>query len=353
MKSHLRKLALTSVCSLSAFALLAPAAFAQAGNVFTEPAMTYQLTTGWFQGRQTFYYDFGSNSAINSDASKVIPAPIYAFATGMDANGNPQLVPGQHNVIDAVPGDPGYSDLWVVNLVMVPADYQANTIKSVDDINKSGYKVEQTSMMVDCPVVPLNSKLAEPNPASGSTDTTKGWYKGQEVQYFDFGASPDFTVPIYAFATGMDANGNPQMVPGQHNIIDDLPGSPDYSPFWDVQLVIVPAGYQANSITSAAQIKASGFQVIEPNKVVNCPVVRTDDAVTGNLGPVMAGTAGAPGASGTPAPQAGGATPGMPHTGGGPQDENLPLWLALAGVALISGVTARRLSHRGARAHGR
>src|SRR5262245_51510753 len=89
---HITKLALTLTPSLLAFALLAPAAFAQAGNVLTGPAITYNLTTGWFQGRQTFYYDFGSNSAINTEADKVIPAPIFAFAKGMDANGNPQLV---------------------------------------------------------------------------------------------------------------------------------------------------------------------------------------------------------------------------------------------------------------------
>ena len=345
MRSISTKLTLTLVPALLALALAAPAALAQTGNILTQPAVTYQLTTGWFQGRQTFYYDFGSNSATNSDGSKVIPAPIFAFATGMDANGNPQLVAGQHNVIDVLPGAPGYSDLWQVNLVMVPAGYAANTIKSVDDINTSGYQIVSTKMLVDCPVVSPNSKLVEPSPSSGTTDTTLGWYKGQEVQYFDFGAAPDFTAPIYAFATGMDANGNPQLVAGQHNIIDDLPGNPDYSPFWDVNLVIVPAGYQANSITSVAQIPESGFQVLHPGKVVNCPVVRTDQAVTGNLGPVMAGTSGA---SGTP-----GSQPGMPATGGGSQDENLALWIALAGAVLISGAAVRRFSRERVKAHNR
>jgi hypothetical protein len=325
-----------------AFALVVPAAFAQTGNVLTEPAVTYQLTTGWFQGRQTFYYDFGSNSATNSDASKVVPAPIFAFATGVDANGNPQLVAGQHNVIDVLPGQPGYSDLWQVNLVMVPSGYVANTIKSVDDIHKSGYQVTATKMLVNCPVVAPNSTLAEPNPASGSTGTTKGWYRGQEVQYFDFGASPDFTAPIFAFATGVDANGNPQLVAGQHNVIDALPGDPGYSPFWHVNLVIVPAGYQANSITSTAQIKQSGFKVIEAPKVVNCPVVRTDQAVTGNTGSVMAGT------------QPGAATPGMPQTGSGSQDESLALWVAIAGAAvLISGAAIRRFSRARAKVNNR
>src|SRR5919199_2834260 len=78
------------------------AAFAQTGSVFSDPPKSYQLTTGWFQGRQTHYYDFGSNSATAANASKVVPAPIFVFATGMDAQGNPQVVQGQHNVIDFV-----------------------------------------------------------------------------------------------------------------------------------------------------------------------------------------------------------------------------------------------------------
>jgi hypothetical protein len=153
--------------------------------------------------------------------------------------------------------------------------------------------------------------------------------------------APDFTAPIYAFATGMDANGNPQMVPGQHNIIDELPGDPGYSPFWDVNLVIVPTSYQANSITSVAQIKESGFQVLHPGKVVNCPVVRTDQAVTGNTGSVMAGT------------QPGAATPGMPQTGGGTQDEDLAIWAALAAAALIAGSATLFVSRERAKAHDR
>jgi len=90
------------------FGLFTTSAFAQSGGVFTDPPKNYQLTTGWFQGRQTHYYDFGSNLTTAANASKVVPAPIFVFATGFDAQGNPQMVQGQHNVIDVVPGDPGY-----------------------------------------------------------------------------------------------------------------------------------------------------------------------------------------------------------------------------------------------------
>ncbi len=151
------------------------------------------------------------------------------------------------------------------------------------------------------------------------------------MHYFDFGPTTDATLHIYAFITGMDAQGNPQFVAGQNNIIDVLPGMPGYSLFWDVHLVKVPADYKANSITSAADVMKSGFEIIEPGLVVNCPVVRTDAEVTG-------------GGSGS-------VTVGMPHTGGA-DALNLALWGALAGgIVVVSGVALRRKTFAQAKAN--
>ncbi len=79
----------------------------------------------------------------------------------------------------------------------------------------------------------------------------------------------------------------------------------------------------ANSITSRQQVEASGFKVVEPGIVVNCPVVRTDDAVTGNLGSV-------------------GSAVGMPNTGNS-NGSDLLIWSLLgAGVVVASGLTLNR-----------
>jgi LPXTG-motif cell wall-anchored protein len=116
----------------------------------------------------------------------------------------------------------------------------------------------------------------------------------------------------------MDAQGNPQFVPDQHNIIDVIPGMPGYSPFWDVNLVKVPASYKANTITSAAGVTQSGYEILHPGIVVNCPVVRTDQVISGG-GPVV----------------------GMPRTG--VADANLTIWLVIgAGLALLAGLVLRR-----------
>jgi hypothetical protein len=292
----------------------APARAAAGADVFTDPPKTFPVVQGWYEGRATYYYDFGASSPPLNDAKTVARAPIYVLVTGFDSNGQPQPVADQHNIIDFVPGDPGYSDLWQVNFVTVPAGYTANTVRSLDDVKKAGYPIKATDQLVNCPVVPLNSSLAE-----GTPGLTKGWYKGKEVHYFDFGPSPDFTLPIYAFITGLDSAGNPQFVPGQHNIIGVIPGQGGYSAFWDLHLVKVPADYQANSITSIAQAMASGYEMIHPGIVVNCPVIRTDAV-----------------------PNMGGA-PGMPTTGAA-TDGLLFYLIVLAGTMFAAGLVVRRSS---------
>ena len=278
-------------------------AFAQ-GTVLTDPPKNYELVQGWYKGRQTLYYEFGANTQATADGQNVIPAPIYVPVTGFDAEGNPQVVPGQHNIVDVIPGDEGYSDLWQVTFVTVPEDYQANTITSADEILNSGYEMTVAGVLVNCPIVPAGSSLAE-----GGADLVQGWYKGQEIYYFDFGPNIEQSAPIYALITGFDAEGNPQFVAGQNNVIDVIPGDEGYSAFWYVNLVQVPDDYVPNSITSVDEVLASGFDMVQPGLLVNCPVIRTADATTVS----------------TPAE--------LPATGGsGPA---LPLWLAVAAGGLV------------------
>ena len=104
-----------------------------------------KLVQGWYKGQAVFYPDFGANPAV--------AIPIWAFITGMDDKGMPKFVTGQNNIIDSIPADPGYSAFWRVNLVTVPANYTANTIKAADAVRSSGYPVAQTDIVVNCPVV--------------------------------------------------------------------------------------------------------------------------------------------------------------------------------------------------------
>lgn len=232
-------------------------------------AKQFDLVQGWYRGEDVTYYDFGMNSLTNG--AVVTPAPILAFIYGMDADGNPQFVEGQHNIIDVVPGDEGYSDLWAVNFVVVPEDYEPDSITSRADLDEMGtsmgYEIITPGVLVNCPVVPPGSTL------ESGEELTQGWYQGARVYYPDFGMNPAVAIPIWVFVAGMDASGNPMFVEGQRNIIDAIPGDEGYSDFWHVRMVMVDDAYEANSITSADAVGDAGFEVVQAPMVVNCPVV--------------------------------------------------------------------------------
>lgn len=228
-------------------------------------AAELKLVAGWYKDQEVEYYDFGTNTKLAS-GSAVATAPIYVFITGMDADGKPVFVEGQHNVIDALPGDSGYSDLWQVMMVTVDADYEADSITSKDDIDASGFQVTTTQMFVNCPVV------AEGTTLEGGEKLVQGWNKGEQSLYPDFGANPPVALPIWVMITGVDAGGKPKFVEGQMNIIDSVPSDDGYSAFWRVNMVTVPAGYEANSMKSAADVTASGYVITETDMLVNCPV---------------------------------------------------------------------------------
>lgn len=237
------------------------------GGTATAPPMggeTLMLVSGWYRDQEVRYYDFGMNSPASGNT--IATAPIWAFITGLDADGNPQFVEGQHNIVDVVPGDGGYSDLWEVMLVTVPEDYEPDSIRSAAEVQAAGYEITAPGMFVNCPIVPQGTML------EGGEALVQGWYKGEAVFYPDFGANPPSALPIWAFVTGMDADGNPQFVEGQNNVIDSVPDDEGYSAFWRVNLVTVDEGYEANSITSAQGVQDSGFEIAETDMVVNCPV---------------------------------------------------------------------------------
>lgn len=234
-----------------------------------EEPVNFELVQGWYEGDQIFYYDFGANTPASEDGSEVITAPIYVLVTGFDEDGNPQVVDGQYNIVDVVPGDEGYSDLWEVIFVTVPEQYEANTITSAQEILDGDYELTVSGVFVNCPIVPAGSELENPEDAPLVT----GWYRGEEIVYFDFGPNEPITAPIYAFVTGFDADGNPQFVDGQHNVVGVVPGDEGYSAFWYVHLVVVPEEYQAETITSVQEVLDSGYETMQPGLLVNCPVV--------------------------------------------------------------------------------
>ena len=64
---------------------------------------------------------------------------IYSMDGG---DGRPERVPDQFGIYDTKPGDEGYSPIWRYHFVTVPRDYEPNSIRSEEDIEKSGYRVD-------------------------------------------------------------------------------------------------------------------------------------------------------------------------------------------------------------------
>ena len=169
----------------------------------------------------------------NFDVQPTALAPIWVLFTP----GAIAPVPGQLNIIDKIPGESGYNDFWVVRKVTVPSDYVANSVTSYSEILALGYTIENTDMIVNCPVVPEGS-TATKRLAGESNAIVSGWYKDKVCFYFSFGEHPLMgnavpTSPIYVIF-----NINPDLPMGgpssgfvvetgtdqTHNVLATLPG---------------------------------------------------------------------------------------------------------------------------------
>jgi hypothetical protein len=226
-------------------------------------------------GELTEYYNF--------DVMSTTPAPIFVlFKSGED-----MPVDGQLNIIDVKPGDAGYNDFWLVNKVTVPADYVANTVTSVSEIQQKGYEVTPTTTIVNCPVVPKGSVARKRFLASETSEPTRGWYKSKVVFYFNFlekdlmadnGKVP--TSDIY-----VSFNINPDMVGGgppsgfkteddlatgrTHNVPETVPTDDAYSPLWDVQIYDNAEFDMVSDLSSAEMTNIMAVDAA----IVNCPIV--------------------------------------------------------------------------------
>lgn len=238
-----------------------------------EPFMTPGLGP---DGSDVTYYNF--------DVQSTTPAPIYVFFE----DGASAPVSGQLNVVDVIPGDPGYNDFWQVVKVTVPKGYVANTLTSLDEVTASGYPQQRTDMLVNCPVVPAGSTASMRYDASESSALSRGWYKSQVVSYFSFEEAMLTTTsvsavplsPIYvSFNVNPDPN-NAQSGPPSgfmtdpstmrtHNVVATLPSDAGYSPLWTVDI------YDNSAFASVTDLSTAmaAPQLASGAANVNCPLV--------------------------------------------------------------------------------
>ena len=212
------------------------------------------VTPGFYRGQSVGYFDFGP---IKLKPGNTL-APIWAVTNGAS---------GQHNIIDVVPGQHGYSPLWQVNMVTFKSGVTPRLLRSKSDVDaavKAGdVTVKQTSAVVNCPVLGFGQKRVA------------GFSDGHVIHYYDLG--PVKVAPGNAVVTLFTVS-NP-VGSQQHNITKDpvAVGQTKYPPLWAITKVTFKAGVTPRLVTSYAQItkaKAAGdLTIAATDIVVNCPVV--------------------------------------------------------------------------------
>ena len=112
----------------------------------------HEIERVWFDGKVVFASEQGEVE-IDLDANKVAQEYQIVYSVELDEHGKlkddkePERVPGQYNIYDSVPGMDKYSPLWQFNFVVVPADYEPNSLRSERDCLKSGYPIKKSTIV--------------------------------------------------------------------------------------------------------------------------------------------------------------------------------------------------------------
>ncbi|KAJ3103404.1 hypothetical protein HDU96_009276 [Phlyctochytrium bullatum] len=282
-------------------------------------AKVYDTQMGWEKGRRVYFWDFGAFSAPAGPASApssrvgVIPIYLIFYANGTKAG---------DNIIDTLPCQPGYSDLWSAqNITLTPAasaTYTPNALRNASAVlaEVAAGRATQTSLgvNVNCPVVPFGSTVKDSSPANGAAvpKPVSGWFKGEKVFYFDFGpveygvetqmvfatATKDgkkaadsmwvvFLIKfLFAMRTRAEQKKLTSFPPFQNRSFDGLD-----TPFWGLTLVTDVPDSLVGGLKSRDDIVKAGLATRDGGKVVNCPIAFVDTraavsaAATGTAAP--------------------------------------------------------------------
>lgn len=104
------------------------------------------VETAWVNGRK--YWAFGPNIPLPLNPQQTPVAQEYVIAYSVSHDW-PDFVPLQLNIYDSIPGQPEYSPIWHLNYVIVPRSYVPNTLRSVSDVQSSGYPVISSEVYVN------------------------------------------------------------------------------------------------------------------------------------------------------------------------------------------------------------
>jgi hypothetical protein len=221
-------------------------------------------------GKPVRYYNF--------DVQTTMPAPVYVLYR----EGEDKQVDGQLDIIDTLPGETGYNDFHQVWKVTVSRDYVPNTIVDAGALKDAGYKMEQTPVLRNMPVVPDKS-TAKSRLNGQSAELQRAWHRSQVAKFFSFAEAPlsGANVPLSPIYVTFNVNpGQPNGGPGSgfktelgseqtHNVPATLPGDEGYSPLWLVAVYDNADFPSVHDLATALKAK-----VLAPGAAtVNCPIV--------------------------------------------------------------------------------
>jgi hypothetical protein len=234
--------------------LLVLAMFAFAVPATAATPAKQPVVSGFYSGRTITYYDFGPIKL--KPGNKL--APLWAVTNG---------APGQHNIVNTVPGQADYSPLWQINMVTFKTGTTPHLLKSKADVDaaaKAGeVTVTSTKTVVNCPVLGFGQKKVA------------GYSNGHLIHYLDLGpvkvAPGNAVAPLFTVTNPVGAQ--------QHNITEEniAPGQTKYPALWGIIKVTFNAGVKPHLLTSYAQVtkaqSAGQVTIAKTTLVVNCPVV--------------------------------------------------------------------------------
>lgn len=221
-------------------------------------------------GEHVTYYNF--------DVQPTAPAPLYVIYRA----GESAPLADQLPIVDALPGDSGYSDFHAVVRVTVPAGYVANTLTSAAQLRAAGYPTERTTMIENTPIVPEGSR-ARLRFGGASAALSTGWFNGKTVRWFTFAERPltGGVVPLSIIFVSFKVNpGAPDGGPTSgfktesgtaqtHNVVATLPSDAGYSPLWAVSVYDDADFGAVHDLATLRKAKVLATNVA----TVNCPVV--------------------------------------------------------------------------------
>jgi hypothetical protein len=274
----------------------------------TPKKISFPVVEGWAHGKPIKYlleevsdpavakllkdksgFDVQTVPALANVPSKAL-ANLYLFMNGV---AGPNPFGFQRNVIDSVPGEAGYSPLWLHTFVKWKNPAKARELKSEEQIKAAArageVTLERSKLVVNCPVLPsgkddfpvvtgyVDGKFVDytlqeiSDPAVTKLITNKTGFPLVTVR--SLGDVPQ-VANLYLFMNGI---AGPNPFGFQRNVIDSVPGQPGYSPLWLHTFVKWKDPTRARELKSQAEILSAsqaGEVTLERSKlVIDCPVI--------------------------------------------------------------------------------